>query len=99
MGGTRALDGRAVSFTDTAWLVARSDDDPSDPRPTVWSGERLFIPRAAVTRLERRVLDRPRTLRAVGLYSVGMLVAGAVWLSAKGLVSGSPGGGTGPPNP
>jgi len=79
------FDGRIVTVLDTAYLVAMSATlKRPDPRPMVWTGEQLVIPRAAVTRFELRQLDRPRTVRAAALYTVGMLAAGTLWLLIKG---------------
>jgi hypothetical protein len=84
------FDGRIVTVLDTAYLVAMSATVKStDPRPTIWSGEQLVIPKAAVNKFELRMLDRPKTIRAVALYSVGVLVAGGLFLSISGIVSGS----------
>lgn len=84
------FDGRFVSVLDTAYLVAMSATvKRGDPRATIWTGEHLVIPRNAVTRIELRELDRPRTVRAAALSAGGMLLLGAVVLSVKGLVSGS----------
>ena len=87
------FDGRIVTVTDTAYLVAMSATlKRLDDRQTVWTGEQLLIPRSAVNRFELRQLDRPRTLRAAALYAVGLLAVGALIFTIKGVASqdGSP---------
>ena len=94
------FDGRVVSVLDTAYLVSMSATlKRSDERQTIWTGEQLLIPRAAVNRFELRQLDRPRTVRAAALYSTGLLAVGVLVFSVKGMVSGSPPAGGGPPPP
>jgi hypothetical protein len=94
------LDGRILSVQDTSYLVSMSATvKREDPRPIVWTGERLTIPRAAVNRLELRQLDRPRTIRAAVLYTAGLLAIGGLVFSVRGLVSGNPGGGGPSPQP
>ena len=91
------FDGRIVTVTDTAYLVAMSATlKRSEQRQTVWSGEQLIIPRSAVSRFELRQLDRPRTVRAAALYTLGLVVVGALVFSISGVVSGD---GSGPPPP
>ena len=90
------FDGRIVTATDTALLVAMSASvKRADPRRTIWSGEQLFVPRSAVLNFERRELDGRKTFGAFLLSAAGILVTGAIWLSIKGRVSGSPGDGGG----
>lgn len=92
------FDGRIITVTDTAYLVAMGATlKRTDVRPTVWMGEQLVIPRSAVSRFELRELDRPRTLRAAALYTVGLVAVGALVFSIKGITSGSGNGGTTPP--
>jgi len=92
----QGFDGRIITVTDTAYLVAMSATlKRTEVRPTVWSGEQLVIPRSAVNRFELRELDRPRTLRAAALYTVGLVVVGALVFSISGITSGD--GNTIPP--
>lgn len=94
------FDGRILSVFDTAYMVAMASTlKRADPRATIWSGEQLLIPRAAVSRFELKLLDRPRTARAAALYTVAMVAGGALFLSIKSVVSGSNGGGVTPPPP
>lgn len=97
----RQFDGRIVNVLDTAYLVAMSATlKRADPRPNSWTGEQLLIPRAAVSNFELRQLDRPRTFRALALYTAGMIVGGVVWLTAiKGGAGGTPPPGGGNPIP
>jgi hypothetical protein len=91
------FDGRIISLTDTAYLVAMSATlKRTEVRPTVWTGEQLLIPRAAVSQFELRELDRPRTLRTAALYTVGLVALGALVFSIRGMASAD---GTTPPPP
>jgi hypothetical protein len=84
------FDGRIVSVLDTAYLVAMSATlKRADERQTVWTGEQLLIPRSAINRFELRELDRPRTMRAVALYTGGLLAIGVLVFSIRSLSSGS----------
>lgn len=84
------FDGRVVTVTDTAYLIAMSATfKQADARSTVWTGEQLVIPRSAVNRFELRELDRSRTVRAAVLYGAGMLAIGVLVFSIKSLASGS----------
>lgn len=84
------FDGRVVSVLDTAYLVAMGATvRRGDPRSLIWSGEQINVPRTAVSRFELRELDRPKTLRAVALYAVGMVAASYLWFSVKGGAAGN----------
>jgi hypothetical protein len=92
------FDGRILTVSDSGYLVAMSATlKRNDDRSTVWTGEHLIVPRDAVSSFELRELDRPRTVRAAALYTLGALGIGALVFSISGIVSGSPGGPTGPP--
>jgi hypothetical protein len=94
------VDGRLIAVSDSVYEVAMGATTTSvDPRPTIWSGEVIRLPRDAVDRMERRELDRPRTVRAAALYTAGVVLAGSVWLSISGRASESGGNGPGPINP
>ena len=94
------VDGRVLAVSDTAYHVSLGATGvTTDPRPVIWSGEQMWIPRSAVERLERRELDRPRTMRAAALYTAGVMLAGSVWLSISGRASAKGGGGPGPAPP
>ena len=91
------FDGRIVSVTDSAYLVAMGATlKRTEVRPTVWTGEQLLIPRTAVGQFEARELDRPRTLRAGALYAVGLVALGALVFSIRGAAEGD---GNPPPPP
>ena len=92
------FDGRILTITDTSYLVAMSATQRrSDPRQVVWTGERLVIPRTAVTKFETRELDRKRTMRAAVLYTAGFVAVGVLLFSIKG--GGNGNGGEPPPPP
>jgi hypothetical protein len=94
------FDGRLITISDSGYVVAMSATlKRNDDRPTVWTGEHLVVPRDAVSRFELRELDRPRTVRAAALYTLGLAVVGAAIFSVSGIVSGTPPGGGGPPPP
>lgn len=94
------VDGRLLAVTDSAYQVAMGATGvTTDPRPVIWSGEQIWIPRSTVERFERRQLDRPRTMRAAALYTAGVMLAGSVWLSISGRASEKGGGGPGPTPP
>jgi hypothetical protein len=91
------FDGRVVTATDTALLVAISSTvKRSDPRRMIWSGEQLAIPRDAIATYERRELDGRRTMGAALLGAAAILATGAIWLSIKGKAEGNPGPGPSP---
>ena len=92
------FDGRIVSVLDTAYLVAMSATlKRTEERPMIWTGEQLMIPRSAVNHFEMRELDRPRTLRAAALYTLGIAAVGLLVFSIKSLASGE--GNVNPPPP
>ena len=94
------FDGRILTVTDTAYVVAMAATfKQTEARTTVWTGEQLVIPRAAVNRFELRQLDRPRTMRAAALYGAGMLAIGVLVFSVKSLASGNGPGAPPPPPP
>lgn len=85
--------GRAVAVRDTIFEFAMgSTVKRSDPRPTIWAGERIAVPRGALERIERREMDRRRTVRAAALFTAGTFVVGSIWLGVSGKSSGSGGG-------
>jgi hypothetical protein len=93
------VDGRLIAVNDTAYVLAMGASTTSaDPRPIIWSGEVVQLPKPAVDHLERRELDRPRTVRAAALYTAGVVLAGSVWLSISGRATNS-GDGPGPIRP
>ena len=76
------FDGRILTVTDSGYLVAMSATHKrNDDRQTVWTGEQLVVPRDAVSNFELRELDRPRTVRAAALYTLGIAVIGGLVLS------------------
>jgi hypothetical protein len=91
------FDGRILVVSDSAYLVAMSATlKQMEERATVWTGEELMIPRTAVNRFERRELDRQRTIRAAGLYALGIAAVGALLFSIQGAATQD---GTPPPPP
>lgn len=94
------VDGRLVAVNDTVYEVSMGATTTShDPRPIIWSGELMRLPKGAVERIERRELDRRRTVRAAALYTAGVVLAGSVWLSISGRATQTGDGGGGPIRP
>jgi hypothetical protein len=94
------VDGRLLAVSDSIYELSMGATTTTlDPRPVIWSGEVIRLPKGAVDRIERRELDRPRTVRAAALYTAGVVLAGSVWLSISGRASESGGPGPGPINP
>lgn len=94
------FDGRILTVSDSGYVVAMSATlKRGDERPTVWTGEQLVVPRDAVSSLELRELDRPKTVRAAALYTLGIGAVGLLVFSIKGITRGSPTGPGGPPPP
>lgn len=86
--GIAAVDGRIIGANDSSYQLTVGKTIPrEDPRPIIWAGELVFLPRGAIERLERRELDRGRTMRAAALYTAGALVVGSIWLSISGKAS------------
>jgi hypothetical protein len=96
--GVTMLDGRLTSLEENAWRFAVSQTRTGDARVVNWTGEPVTVPRAAVGKMERRVLDRPRTIRAVILSAIGGIAVGLAIKGIAGEASGN-GGTTGPPPP
>ncbi|HEX7123555.1 MAG TPA: hypothetical protein VF178_14355 [Gemmatimonadaceae bacterium] len=86
--GIAAVDGRIIGASDSSYQVTVGKTIPrDDPRPVIWAGEVVFLPLGAIERVERRELDRGRTMRAAALYTAGALVVGSIWLSVSGKAS------------
>lgn len=91
--------GRAIAVHDTVFEFAIGNTvRRDDPRPMIWSGERMMVPRSAIDRLERKQMDRKRTVRAAALFTAGTFVVGSIWLGVSGKSSG-PGPGQNPTPP
>ena len=71
-----AIDGRALQSTDSAIVLAVAAVVAQNGRSMAWSQERLSVPRAAVSSLRTRALDRKKTWIVAGLSVVGVLVLG-----------------------
>lgn len=94
------FDGRIITVNDSGYVVAMSATlKRNDQRATVWTGEQLVVPKDAVSSFELRQLDRPRTMRAALLYTLGIGAVGALVFSINGVTSGNPNGPPGPPPP
>ena len=80
--GMTSVSGRVVSVSDSELVLAVSETAGADRR-LAWAGERITLPRSAVTSFERRSLDRSRTI-GVGAASVGAAAAIALLVNAIG---------------
>ena len=83
------VDGGLVAVADTAVTLSVTQTTDRLGNETPWRGEQVAIPRAMVSALERRTLDRGKS------YLVGGITAGVVALAAIGFtVAGNSSGGT-----
>jgi hypothetical protein len=97
--GTTAVDGRIASASDSGYVVSISGTRKAgQTATTAWTGERVLIPRAAVTQVQGRTLDRKRTF---GIAGIALLAAAGVKLlvDGQGSSSGGDDNGGGPPPP
>ncbi|MGQ0648348.1 MAG: hypothetical protein ACT4P7_12335 [Gemmatimonadaceae bacterium] len=92
------FDGRLLSDEQNAWRFAVSQTRTAEARAVSWSGEPITVPRSAIARMELRVLDRSKTIRAAIIATVGGVALG---FAIKGFasVSGTPSEGGGNPPP
>ena len=71
-----AIDGRSLAANDSALVLAVQAVVAQGGRSMAWSSERLEVPRAAVSSVRGRTLDRKRTWIVAGLSVVGVMVLG-----------------------
>jgi hypothetical protein len=94
---TTGLEGRVVSESDSAWTVSVASTlkrrEPIPANRTIWAGEEVSIPRAAVSRVELRSLDRKKTTRLIVLGAVGTVVLARLVVLVGSIGSGDDGGG------
>lgn len=91
-----AIDGRVLEPGDTAIVLAVQAVVAQGGRSMAWSQERLTVPRAAVSSVRTRTLDRKRTWLVAGLGVVGAIALGEVFglgTGFDGLFGGPSGGG------
>ena len=95
--GTIAVEGQVVGASDSVYNMAIAatlkKGAMNIPSRIVWSGESVTIPRASVSGVERRSLDRGRTTRAIAIATVAALVSVKLIVSAAGSSSGGDDGG------
>lgn len=92
------LDGRLVGNESGRFRFSVTQTRSRLSGSAAWGGEEITIPGSAVDRVERRVLDRGKTIRASILAVVGAVGITAIVQSAARNPSGTPPGG-GDPNP
>ena len=95
---TIGVEGLVVAATDSAYALSveatlKRGAVANVPRRLVWAGESVLIPRASVTQVERRSLDRKRTTRAIALATVVAVVTVKLIVSTIGSSSGGDDGG------
>ena len=91
--GVTSVTGRVLSATESELVLTVSETAGADRRVS-WAGERITLPRSSVTGIERRSLDRWRT---VGVGAVGIGAVGAIALIVNALGSRADGDGDGGP--
>jgi hypothetical protein len=96
---TIAVEGLVLATTDSVYMMnvtATMKKGIAGDRPNrvVWAGDSVSIPRAAVTGVELRSLDRGKTTRAIAIGAVVVAVTAKLVISA---VSGGYGGDDGGP--
>jgi hypothetical protein len=74
-----AIDGRILETADTAYTLAVTAVVGQGGRSMAWSNERLSVPRAAVSSVRTRTLDRKRSWIVAGLGIVGAIALGDVF--------------------
>jgi hypothetical protein len=98
--GTEAVEGRVTGASDSGYTLAVSGTrKQGQPQTIGWAGEQVLIPRAAVTGVQRRTLDKKKTF---GIAGIAILAAAGTALLIDGLGSksgGSDDGGMPPPPP
>ena len=80
--GMTSVSGRLVTVSDSDLVVVVSETAGAERR-LAWAGERITLPRSAVASVERRSLDRSRTI-GVGAAGVGAAAAIALLVNAIG---------------
>lgn len=88
-GGVAADSGDALRFT-IVRTRTRAD------REVAWTGEEVSVPRSAIARIERRTLDKWKTIRTAIMYGVGVVALSA---GIKAIAAGAGGTSGGPPPP
>lgn len=93
------FDGRLLSQEASVWRFAVTGTRTQEARAVSWTGEPVSVPRSAITRMELKVLDRPKSIRTAILATVGGIVIGLAVKGIAGSASGTPDGGGSPPPP
>ena len=91
--GMTSVSGRVVSVSDAEVVLLVSETAGAERR-LAWAGERITLPRSAVTSVERRSLDRRRS---VGVAAAGVGAAAAIALIVNAIGSRGDGDGDGGP--
>jgi hypothetical protein len=96
--GARALEGTAVSSTDSAYSLRVTRVSYLNGQSNSWTGERLVVPRDLVTNAKEKRFSRSRTWIAAAAVGAGLVA----FIASRGLLgfgSGGSDGGQPPPNP
>lgn len=91
--GMTSVTGRVISASDSE-LVLIVSETAGPARRVSWAGERITLPRSSLASIERRSLDRWRT---VGVGAIGVGTVGAVALLVNAIASKADGDGGGGP--
>lgn len=96
-----SLEGGVLDATaDSLVLRVRTSTTAFTAQTIRWVGERIAVPSAAVAFVERRRIDRRRTMLTVGSVAVATIVAFIGVRATQGVAGGdAPGGGGTPPPP
>ena len=96
--GTTSLTGHILADDGSAFMLGVDRTFKDDGVAVVWSGDRVTIPRSGIAQVERRVLDRNRTLVATGGIVVTAIVSAFILSKYRSSAGGSSEG-TPPPPP
>lgn len=91
----RRINGRVVSSTDTALVLAVTSVDHLRGEPDRWGGENVAVPRDFISTVGERRLSRGRTAIVLGVVAVGVAVASRI--AIEGFGTGNGGGERPPP--
>jgi hypothetical protein len=89
----RRINGRVVSSSDTALVLAVTSVDHLRGEPDRWGGENIAVPRDFISTVGERRLSRGRTAIVLGVAAVAVAVASRIALEGFG----TGGGGERPP--
>lgn len=92
-----AIDGRVTARSDTAYALSVGGTTKRTGGSAVWSGEPVTVPVGVIAQVDRRVLDKRKTLLVSALSAGVGALAAVVISSVSGGGSSGPDTGTTPP--